>query len=97
MADRRPLLDALNPPPPTDRREEERFVFGDRPPSPEPAPPRPPATPRQPFTTRIRGDLATALKRASLERQLDGRQPHAVQDILDAALEPWLRDQGHLP
>ncbi|HVS34959.1 MAG TPA: hypothetical protein VMS17_05215 [Gemmataceae bacterium] len=52
---------------------------------------------KAPITTRVRADFATALKRASLERQLNGVSPHTVQDILEAALEPWLRSNGYLP
>lgn len=51
---------------------------------------------RAPLTTRIRADFATALKRASLQRQLDGLSPHTLQDILEEALEPWLRSNGYL-
>lgn len=54
------------------------------------------ASRRTPFTTRVREDLASALKRASLERQLQGIEPSAVQDILDEALEPWLKANGYL-
>ncbi len=52
---------------------------------------------RSPLTTRVRADFAAALKRASLERQLNGVFPQTVQDILEAALEPWLRGNGYLP
>ena len=57
-----------------------------------------PAAPagRLPLTTRLRSDLALALKRASLERQLAGQTPNTVQDILELALEPWLKDHGYL-
>jgi len=51
---------------------------------------------RTPLTTRIRTDFATALKRASLERQLSGTVPNTLQDILEEALEPWLRSNGYL-
>ena len=51
---------------------------------------------RMPLTTRIRTDYATALKRASLERQLSGTVPNTLQDILEEALEPWLRSNGYL-
>jgi hypothetical protein len=51
---------------------------------------------RVPLTTRIRPELAAALKRASLERQLAGQTPNTVQDILEQALEPWLKDRGYL-
>ncbi len=51
---------------------------------------------RAPLTTRIRSDFAAALKRASLERQLNGITPNTLQDILEEALEPWLRKNGYL-
>ncbi len=51
---------------------------------------------RVPFTTRIRADLAQALKRASLERRLQEVEPNQVQEILENALEPWLRANGYL-
>jgi hypothetical protein len=66
----------------------------------EATPATPPAMPsvasRMPLTTRIRSDLASALKRASLERQLAGEKPNTVQDILEQALEPWLKEHGYL-
>jgi hypothetical protein len=52
---------------------------------------------RVPFTTRVRQDIASALKRASLERQLAGVHPNTLQEILETALEPWLRENGYLP
>ncbi|OWK45583.1 hypothetical protein FRUB_01914 [Fimbriiglobus ruber] len=45
---------------------------------------------------RIRTELAAALKRSSLERQLQGIEPNSIQDILEEALEPWLRQRGYL-
>lgn len=51
---------------------------------------------RVPLTTRFRPEVAAALKRASLERQLAGEAPHTVQEILEEALEPWLRIRGYL-
>lgn len=69
------------------------------PPKPRKAAPEAPATPvqgRSPLTTRLRSDLADALKRASLERQLSKVTPNTVQDILEVALEPWLRQNGYL-
>jgi hypothetical protein len=51
---------------------------------------------RSPLTTRLRSDIGTALKRASLERELAGQSPHTVQDILEEALEPWLKERGYL-
>jgi hypothetical protein len=34
-------------------------------------------------------------QRASLERQLNGTAPNTLQDILEEALEPWLRSNGY--
>lgn len=51
---------------------------------------------RVPISTRIRGDLAAALKRCSLERQLKGIEPNTLQDILEQAIEPWLKDNGYI-
>jgi hypothetical protein len=101
MTDRRPLIDGLKPNDPSATREE-AFVYGQKP-SAEPVPPVPPPSPptiarqgRSPVSTRIRSDYAEALKRASLERQLKGETPYTVQDILEAALEPWLTQHGYL-
>ncbi len=103
MADRRPLIDGLKPPPaPIDRAVETAFVFGPKttPPvveEPAPVPPTPPPVSRSPLTTRIRADYAAALKRASLERQLSGTTPHTLQELLEEALEPWLKAHGYVP
>lgn len=51
---------------------------------------------RVPVGARIRTELATGLKRASLERQLQGIEPNSLQDILEEAIEPWLRKHGYL-
>lgn len=56
----------------------------------------PQMTGRIPVTTRCRPEVATALKRASLQRQLAGVEPFYVQDIMEEALENWLRDQGYV-
>jgi hypothetical protein len=58
--------------------------------------PSKPTLGRSPLTTRLRSDIGTALKRASLERELAGHTPHTVQDILEEALEPWLKSHGYL-
>jgi hypothetical protein len=50
-----------------------------------------------PVTVRLRPDIAGALKRASLERQLTGDDVFTQQDIVQLALEPWLRCEGFLP
>ncbi len=93
MAERRSLADGLKPP---ERTAEAAFVYNTKPADGPPAPARRAAVGRSPLTTRIRTDLATALKRASLERQLNGVEPSAVQEILEEALEPWLKTNGYL-
>jgi hypothetical protein len=50
-----------------------------------------------PVTVRLRPEIAGALKRASLERQLAGEELFTQQQLIAAALEPWLRGQGYLP
>lgn len=95
MAERRSLTEGLKPP---ERAAEAAFVYDTKPKPADdpPAPARRTVVGRSPLTTRIRTDLATALKRASLERQLNGVEPSAVQEILEEALEPWLKTNGYL-
>lgn len=45
---------------------------------------------RIPVTTRCRPEVASAIKRVSLQRQLAGVEPYTVQDIMEQALEQWL-------
>jgi hypothetical protein len=52
---------------------------------------------RVPFTTRVRADLVEAVKKASLQRQLQGIEPNQVQEILEAALVPWPRSKDSRP
>ncbi len=97
MADRRSLIEGLNStPPPMDVHREKEFVYGTKDKPAEPAKAPAPAVSRVPISTRIRADFSTALKRASLERQLNGTQPNTLQDILEEAIEPWLRSNGYL-
>jgi hypothetical protein len=105
MAERRALVEGLTPPaPPVDPNKEKAFVFGETK-EKEQGTSESPATPtstttvvhaRVPFSTRMRADFAAALKRASLERQLAGIEPNTLQDILEQAVEPWLRSNGYL-
>ncbi len=92
MGERRSLVAGL-PTEPTNAAERE-FVYRDRSTAPKPSPVA--AASRSPFTTRLRDDYAKALKRASLERQIAGVVPNTLQDILEEALAPWLRDNGYL-
>ena len=49
-----------------------------------------------PVTVRLRPEIASALKRASLERQLNGFETFTQQDIVEDALVPWLKSEGLL-
>ena len=49
-----------------------------------------------PVTVRLRPELAGALKRASLERQLAGEEAYTQQELVEQALEPWLRSLGYV-
>ena len=49
-----------------------------------------------PVTIRLRPELAGALKRASLERQLTGEPVFTQQDMVEEALTPWLKKAGFL-
>lgn len=94
MGERRPLSDGIKPQvnaPTVDPDIERQFVHGNK----QVAPPPPPVT-RVPISTRIRAEYADALKRASLQRQLDKVEPSTLQDILEQAIEPWLRSNGYL-
>jgi hypothetical protein len=96
MTERRPLTDGIKPPPPpVDAQREREFVHGTKA-TASTAPTS--ATPhnRVPISTRIRAEYADALKRASLERQLNKQEPNTLQDILEQAIEPWLRNNGYL-
>lgn len=49
---------------------------------------------RSALTTRLRDDYVAALKRLSLERQLEGQRPNTIQDFLEAAIGDWLASQA---
>lgn len=98
MAERRPLVEGLKPPAVDPKREAE-FVYDKKPTDREPgtAANASPPIGRSPLSTRIRTDFVVALKRASLERQLHGVEPHTLIDILEQAIEPWLKSNGYIP
>ena len=54
-------------------------------PPPEPGPEKP-----VPLFLRLPPALAARLKRTSLQRQLDGREPWQIKDIAAQAFERWL-------
>jgi hypothetical protein len=102
MSERRSLIQGLKATPPAiDPKLENQFVYAGK--SPDQAAKTPAATPTQkstrsrvPISTRIRSDFAAALKRASLERQLEGQGTSSLQDILEQAIEPWLKSNGYI-
>lgn len=101
MAERRSLIDGLkSTPAPMDvHKQEKEFVYAEKEKAAEAkAPPAPtvPAISRVPISTRMRSDYAKALKNASLQRQLNGTEPNTLQDILEEAVEPWLKSNGYL-
>lgn len=49
-----------------------------------------------PITVRLRPEIAGALKRASLERQLADAEFFSQQEIVERALAAWLRENGCL-
>jgi hypothetical protein len=105
MGERRTLTDGLKATPRIDPQVAKEFVYGEKS-APSVENSRPvsrsevtmTAAPlnRVSFSSRIRADFATALKRASLERQLEGVEPNTLQDILEQAIEPWLKSNGYL-
>lgn len=95
MVDRRSLVEGIKPTTvPVDPGVEKSFVYGEKNPPP---PSLPSPNNRVPISTRMREDFAKALKRASLERQLHGIEPNTLIDILETAIEPWLKSNGYLP
>jgi len=100
MAERRSLLEGVTEPtPPIDPAKVNAFLNGAKSKSGGELIKPSPTTPvlaRSPFSTRIRTDYINALKRASLERQLKGIEPNSLVEILEQAIEPWLRANDYL-
>jgi hypothetical protein len=103
MTERRSLVEGIRVP---DPEVEKSFVYGTKPPDtpteaalssiPPQLAPRA-VIDRLPISSRLRADMVTALKRASLERQLQGVEPSSLQEMMEEALEPWLKQHGYLP
>lgn len=100
MSERRSLVEGIkSAPPPIDPKVEMDFVQGAKTSStatPTSATGAVSPVSRTPISTRIRNEYAEALKRASLERQLNKIEPNTLQDILEEAIEPWLRKNGYI-
>ncbi len=106
MKERRPLTVGIDSPaPPVDLETARKFIHGDKAPADLASSPRQSQKQtssaaqthsRVPISTRMRGDFAAALKRCSLERQLAGIEPNTLQDILEQAVEPWLKENGYI-
>jgi hypothetical protein len=98
MTERRSLTEGLKATPePLDAGLVRKLVYADTPQKPQSQPTQQtPVIDRVPLSTRIRGDFARALKKASLERQLQGIEPNTLQDILEEAVEPWLKSNGYI-
>ena len=108
MVERRSLVEGINSnakTPQGNPDREKEFIQAARPkPASEPTFPLPAANTatstavlsKTPMSTKIRTDFAEALKRASLERQLNKQEPNTLQDILEQAIEPWLRNNGYI-
>ena len=86
--------------PPVDPDTARKFIHGEdvdtKTPTARAMPPPTAPLARSPISTRIRTEFAEALKRASLERQLNKIEPYTLQDMLEQALEPWLRANGYI-
>jgi hypothetical protein len=96
MAERRTLTEGLKATPePLDAGIVRQLVYADKPQQQQPTP-QTETINRVPLSTRMRADFAKALKRASLERQLEGVEPNTLQDILEEAAEPWLKSKGYI-
>lgn len=54
-------------------------------------------TSRVALNTRIREDLARALKRTAFDREMNGHERHTLQDIVEEAIEAWLGSQRATP
>jgi hypothetical protein len=100
LAERRSLLEGLQTPePPIDPVKAREFVYGAKTRAGGPASSASHSAnlARTPLSTRIRSDYFAALKRASLERQLKHQETSTLIEILEEAIEPWLKSNGYLP
>ena len=101
MAERRTLSQRVHSPVHTNPEAVRAFVTQEPPAAPAPGPPSPP-TPLPttnnafpvgliPITVRLSPEIAGALKRISLERQLARADYFSQQEIVERALKAWLQ------
>ncbi len=107
MAERRTLTTAIHSVPNADPEVVRAFVTQDKSPPPHQNATSPNNSQRSvspsfqpvgliPITVRLRPEIAGALKRASLERQLAGAEFFSQQEIVERALAAWLHENGCL-
>lgn len=105
MAERRKLTTAVNSVPNADPEEVRKFVTQEKAPvrlvETQPSAPTPAGKGLQPvglipITVRLSPEIAGALKRTSLERQLTGADFHSQQEIVERALKDWMHENGIL-
>jgi len=97
MAERRSLVDGLNPASTAVTSSEQQFMAAARSSNGFAALSK--ATTDASgasLSTRIKPEYVSLLKRASLERKLNGIEPNTLRDMLEDALEPWLRAHGYI-
>jgi len=103
MAERRRLTTAVHSIAHTDPEVVRAFVTQEPKPEAPVSAPFTPSTPTAaycqpvgliPITVRLRPEIAGALKRASLERQLAGAEFFSQQEIVERALAGWLQANG---
>jgi len=103
MAERRTLTTAIKPIPNADPAAVRAFVSQEKktasPVAPPPVPEKTAPNTFQPvglipITVRLRPEIAGALKRTSLERQLAGADFFSQQEIVERALAAWLSENG---
>ena len=104
MAERRKLTQRIQPPSDIDPAAMRAFVTQERKPETNPTvtPSQNPFPPLShpigliPVTVRLSPEIAGALKRASLERQLARADYFSQQEIVERCLRVWLQENGHL-
>lgn len=95
MAQHRTLIEGMKAAPAhaaVDPAKEREIVFGPKAVTTRPSPKVHTAG----LNTRVRAEVFAALKRASLQRQLDQVEPNTIAELVQEALEHWLRSNGYI-